>query len=488
MSKKTFDYDKVHYSPELIRQLEDPEYARAAAEYERQARARDAAKRAAVRSGDDFDYEAYESSRYRPAYSYDDYVAARREAGDRDTRQVRPKARTAKAASRSAKASSRSAKASSRPAKASSRQAKGRAQAEYAGGGRSGGGGGGNGKKVKKKKSPFRWVRRIFIILLILIIVLIGYAMSITTHLDRVNTDKEDFAISSSVKDNMSEYRNSAILGSDARKGEGYDGSRTDAIIILSIHKTTGEMKMISVMRDSYLKIAYSDGELFLDKVTHAHAYGGGMDTVAALNRSLDLNIEEFVIFNWKAVADAVDTLGGIEVDVKKNEIDDLNHWGKGTGKNVGKKYHKVKKAGPQTLDGVQAVTYCRIRKNSGGDTGRANRYKTVMSAVLEKTIKNPWKIKPLADTVLPQIRTNMSQTKFMSLMAGVPRYEIKGSVSWPKDYYGGIVGGVWYAIPTTLKSNVKWLHKKAFGQDSYKVSSTCKEISDEIIYNTGIG
>ena len=120
---------------------------------------------------------------------------------------------------------------------------------------------------------------------------------------------------------------------------------------------------MISVMRDSYLKIADADGNLMLDKVTHAHHYGGGVDTCAALNRSLDLNIDEFMVFNWKAVSDAVDALGGITVDVKKNEIRDLNHWGPETAENVGGKYTKITKTGKQKIDGVQATTYCRIRK-----------------------------------------------------------------------------------------------------------------------------
>ena len=115
---------------------------------------------------------------------------------------------------------------------------------------------------------------------------------------------------------------------------------------------------------------------MVLDKITHAHHYGGGADTCAALNRSLDLNIEEFVIFNWKAGADAVDCLGGVEINVKENEISDMNTWGPETAENTGGTYTEITSAGRQTLDGVQATTYCRIRKTSGGDEGRSTRYK----------------------------------------------------------------------------------------------------------------
>ena len=136
----------------------------------------------------------------------------------------------------------------------------------------------------------------------------------------------------------------------------GYDGSRTDAIIVMSIDKSNGDIRLISVMRDSYLRMGYFDGSLILDKITHAHHYAGGVNTCAALNRSLDLNIEEFIIFNWKAVSDAVDCLGGVEINVKQNEIDDMNTYGNETARNVGGTYTAITQAGEQTLDGVQAT------------------------------------------------------------------------------------------------------------------------------------
>ena len=152
--------------------------------------------------------------------------------------------------------------------------------------------------------------------------------LSITSKLDREDTDGKNFAISEQADKELDGYRNIAILGSDARKGEGYDGSRTDAVIILSIRRIDGRVKMISVMRDSYLKMRDKEKNVVFDKLTHAHAYGGGINTVATLNKNLDLNIREYVVFNWKAVADTVNCLGGIRVNVKSNEIGDLNHWG----------------------------------------------------------------------------------------------------------------------------------------------------------------
>lgn len=347
----------------------------------------------------------------------------------------------------------------------------------------------GRNRRDRKRKhgGTGRTLRRIILIILILLIALAAYIFHITKNLDHVDTSNANFAINDQVAEDLSGYRNIVILGSDARKNEGYDGSRTDAIIIFSIHRPNNKVRLISVMRDSYLKIADGNGNLMLDKITHAHHYGGGADTCAALNRSLDLNTKEYILFNWKAVADTVDTLGGITINVKTNEIRDLNKWGPETGKNVGKNYTQITSSGKQTLSGVQAATYCRIRKTSGGDTGRANRYKTVLGAVVKKAALSPWKLNALSAQVLPEIRSNMSQTQLTSLIMRLPLCKMDENISWPKNYYGGLVRSIWYAVPTTLDSNVRWLHIKAFNQSDYTPSQSVRTINTEIIQNTGL-
>lgn len=404
----------MKYSPELIRQLSDPEYAREEERYARQAQRR-------------------KNSRSNAYY-------------DSDPQGV---------------------------------QTVGRRQKRK-------GKGSGSGKK-KYRWRPGKLIRNLLILLLIVAIAGTGVFYSLTGSFDKIDTDRDGLAIDTQVADDLSGYRNIAILGVDARADEGYDGSRTDAIIILSIKKSNGEIRMISVMRDSYLKMDDGSGNLILDKITHAHAFGGGENTIQALNRSLDLNIEEFVIFNWKAVADAVDCLGGIEVDVKESEISDLNTWGPETGDNVGRPYTEITETGKQTLDGVQATTYCRIRKNSGGDAGRTQRYKKVMAAMMKKAISQPWKLSKLSDEVFPNIRTNMSQTEMYTAAIRAPFYNLGKNVSWPEDYYAGLLGDISYVVPITLETEVKKLHKEAFDQDNYTPSLTCQQINEEIMYSTGI-
>lgn len=405
-NKETCDFKGMKYSPELIRQLEDPEYAKAADEYERQAR------REKAQAG-----------------------RSRRDGG------------TGRSKSKSSGRSGR--------------------------------------KKYKWKKRVF--LRNILGLVLLIAIAGAGAFFALTGNFDHVDTDKSQFAIDPQVADDLSGYRNIAILGSDARADEGYDGSRTDAIIIMSIKKSNGDIRLISVMRDSYLKMEYMDGSMVLDKITHAHHYGGGVDTCAALNRSLDLNIEEFVVFNWKAVADAVDCLGGVEINVKENEIGDMNIWGPETAANTGGTYQEITSTGRQTLDGVQATTYCRIRKHSGGDAGRSARYKKIMAAVMKKALTHPWKLPELSRTVFPNIRTNMSQLDMFTAAVRAPGYDIQKSISWPKEYYSGLLGDISYVVPLTLESEVKSLHRKAFDQKGYVVSDTCSQISQEIVWDTGL-
>lgn len=431
-NRKTEDFKDMKYSPELIRQLSDPEYAKEEERYARQARS------AGRRRGSSAKHAGGHSAPgTRGRYSGSSGSGGNQATQGRRSREKR-----------------------------------------------------GAGKDKKKKKYRFRpvkLVRNVLALLLVMLLVFTGLFYGMTGNFDRTDTDKDAFAIDPGVEDELSGYRNIAILGSDARSDEGYDGSRTDAIIVMSIKKSTGDIRLISVMRDSYLQMEYMDGTQILDKVTHANHWKDAANVCASLNQSLDLNIDEFVMFNWKAVADAVDCLGGIEINVRKNEMGDMNIWGNETARNVGREYHRIEKSGKQTLDGVQATTYCRIRKNSGGDAGRSRRYKQVVAATMKKAMLQPWKLGELSDTVFPQIRTNMSRTAMYTAVISAPRYSFGKSVSWPKDYWSGNLGGIDYVVPQTLESNVKWLHEKAFGQENYRISDTCAQISESISADTGV-
>jgi polyisoprenyl-teichoic acid--peptidoglycan teichoic acid transferase len=314
------------------------------------------------------------------------------------------------------------------------------------------------------------------------------YANKMIDKVDYEETKNAEWDIDDKVAEDLSNYRQIAILGVDARFMYTYDGSRSDAIVVLSINKTTGDIKMISVMRDTYLEIYNNKGERDLDKITNAHAFGGGVDTCRSLNRNFDLNIREYAIFNWKAVADAVDALGGVSVEVKSNELYDLNKYGTQTGEVVGRSYTYVSSAGVQTLDGIQAASYCRIRKTSGGDSQRAERMKKVLDAIFKEAKQmNLSELNEIAETTLPGIRTNLDNAAIFGLIADIGKFQLNGSISLPYEYKGGMFHGGWYAVPKTLESNVAQLHKEAFELAEYQVSETVLGISTRIQEDTDV-
>lgn len=347
------------------------------------------------------------------------------------------------------------------------------------------------GKAPKKKK-----VKLIIWSLVLLLLFGAGILLAVVYHSLDKTVDQMDYEetrdvqwdIDPDVSDALSGYRNILILGVDARSMTNYDGSRSDAILVLSLDKETGTINMISLMRDSYLEIYDHEGELDLDKITNAHAFGGGVATCRALNRNLDLNIREYAVFNWKAVADVVDAFGGVQVEVKENELHDLNVYGDETGSYIGRPFTPVLTAGVQTLDGVQAASYCRIRKTSGGDSQRAERMKKVLQAIFTQAKSmNLAELKAISDNALPEIRTNMGSKAILTMLMELGTYNLNKNIGLPYEYDGGMFHGGWYAVPKTLETNVVRLHEEAFGQAGYLPSTDVLGISKLIIEDTGV-
>ena len=92
--------------------------------------------------------------------------------------------------------------------------------------------------------------------------------------------------------------------------------------MICSVDLESGEIKLVSVFRDTYLNI--SDKNTY-NKINAAYAIGGPEQAVAALNKNLDLNITQYATFNWKAVADAINILGGVDIELTKAEFHYIN-------------------------------------------------------------------------------------------------------------------------------------------------------------------
>ena len=197
-------------------------------------------------------------------------------------------------------------------------------------------------KNIKKKKSKIAF----FIVMAIAEVLVLGVIFSYAYVLKQYSKiQRPDYNENQVLNTDLSEkklaemrgYRNIAIFGVDSRDNSVGKGNRSDVIIICSIDQDTKEIKLVSVYRDTYLNI----GNNSYQKCNHAYSYGGPAQAVKMLNDNLDLNITDYITFNWKAVATAINILGGVDVEITKPEFRYINSYitetVKGTGIEIGR-------------------------------------------------------------------------------------------------------------------------------------------------------
>lgn len=345
---------------------------------------------------------------------------------------------------------------------------------------------------MRKKKKMNKGLKIFLIILLVLVIIIVGLGVAGYTFVNgkigkmqKENIDKTAVGINEETKQELKGYRNIALLGIDSRADDYGLGNRSDCMMIASINQETNEIKLISVYRDTYVYVT-ENGTKRLDKITHAYSYGGAQNTLKSLNEAMDLNITEFVTVNFDAVIAAVDSLGGVYIDIDESEIKYVNDYIDATSESSGVKSSHITHSGRQKLDGVQAVSYTRVRYTAGGDYKRTERMRTVVEAMLSKAkTLNVGQLNSFADTILPKIRTNISTSEIWGLIPKLASFKVTESIGWPYDTKG-ITLDRWYGVPVTLQSNVERLHKEAFEQEDYEASDTVKEMSAAIVKKTG--
>ena len=342
-------------------------------------------------------------------------------------------------------------------------------------------------KKTKKKRKGLKIFGIIVLILIIMLGAIVGagywFISDKFSKMQQVDINEEELNVSAQAEENLSEYRNIAIFGVDSRSNNLEQGNRSDCIIIASINNKTKEVRLISVYRDTYVQIEGHG----LDKITHAYSYGSAPLAIKTLNTNLDLNIKEFVTVNFDSVAEAVDQLGGVTINIEsQEELKYLNSYIDETANVTGKSNAKVAGTGKQKLNGVQAVAYSRIRYTAGGDYKRTERMRTVIEAMVEKIkTKSIGEINSFIDFMMPKVYTNITAGDIISLLPSVASFKIGESLGWPYNTKG-ITLDRWYGVPVTLESNVTKLHQELFGETDYTPTQDVKTISNQIINKTG--
>lgn len=276
-------------------------------------------------------------------------------------------------------------------------------------------------------------------------------------------------------------YVNVALFGLDSRENDLGKGNRSDTIMIASLNRETKEVKLVSVFRDTLLEL--EDGSY--NKANAAYAFGGPEEAVSMLNRNLDMNIEKYVTVNFNALVDVIDALGGLDVTMTAEEVGHMNNYCVETSKVTGKDYERIdpQEAGTYHLNGVQAVSYSRIRYTAGGDFLRSARQRTILMMIADKAkTMGISELNKIADDVFPQISTNFTLTEMLGYLKDIADYKIGETIGFPEDNTTDTlneVGSV--VIPNSLTQSVQDLHQFLFGNDGYTVSSTVQGIESGI-------
>ena len=317
-----------------------------------------------------------------------------------------------------------------------------------------------------------------------------------------VELQEEDIKINPEVQESLNQaaankeeekskgYWNIALFGVDAVKAEQlYKGSRSDTIMIASINMDNGEIKLVSVYRDTYL----NRGNDTYGKCNAAYAYNGAAQAMSMLNTNLDLAITDFVTVNYQAIKEAVDGLGGVWIDVDKEEIKHINNYQTSIIRDTDipkSEYVAVTETGYQQLNGLQAAAYCRIRYGGGDDFKRTERQRELIKAMeTQAKTKSLGELTDLLPKVLKYVYTDIDETDMVELLKNITKYTIVEEGGFPKlenlttENIGKANGSC--VIPLDLEKNVVWLHEFLFEEDDYQVSDIVKECSKRIQKDT---
>lgn len=351
-----------------------------------------------------------------------------------------------------------------------------------------------SGKKSSSKKQQAKKQRRriiIFIveIIILLIAVFVLYGVMTATKSGKVELDEDKIIINNTVMEaqetTMRGYRNIALFGVDSTSGALTKNTRSDTIMIASINQDTGECKLVSVYRDTYLNLSNDS----YNKCNAAYAKGGPEMAINMLNMNLDMNITDFVTVGFAGLTDTIDALGGVYIDVDDAEISHLNNYQLCIAEDLKRSYTPVSSTGYQLLDGLQATGYCRIRYTAGDDFKRAERQREVLSAVADQAKKASLpKLTETATAVFDETYTSLDLNEIINLLGDVNTYYISDTAGFPQESNRatGTIGSKGSCvIPTSLEDNVKWLHQFLFEDYSYEPSETVKKCSDQIYSDT---
>ncbi len=252
---------------------------------------------------------------------------------------------------------------------------------------------------------------------------------------------------------------NILLIGSDNRVDE---TARSDSMIVVSINRETKTIVLTSLMRDIYLTMP----GYWNDRLNAAYAYGGPELLMDTIDSNFGIPVDKYVQVGFQSFEDVVDILGGVTVEMSQQEHDAVNALGGETG------FEPLAEdaVGMVELDGGQALGYVRIRNVGASDFDRTARQREVMSALFEKAQgMTLTQLNDLANAVLPQVSTNLSQGEIFSLLLKALEYLDYGmkTLRLPVDgsCWDLVINGMWVLGIDFETNRLAW-RETVFGQE----------------------
>lgn len=240
---------------------------------------------------------------------------------------------------------------------------------------------------------------------------------------------------------------NILFVGQAARAGE--EETMADSTMLVSINTYTKEITCMSILRDSFVKLPdYKGHQCGRAKFTVCYNLGyqwgggtaGGMEmTNICLKDNFGIEVDYNVEVSFDSFIKMIDYIDGVDIDLTQAEADYLN-----------KDTLYVKRTiepGVQRLQGMEALSYARMRKAAGdseSDIKRTERQRKVVEALLEKfRYRSIADLNKWIDILLPMVSTTMTPTDVTKLAARVlpifSELKIKGATV-PMEGWGDMV------------------------------------------------
>ncbi|MCI8834369.1 MAG: LCP family protein [Ruminococcus sp.] len=341
----------------------------------------------------------------------------------------------------------------------------------------------------RRRKGLSVWVKLalgLCVVLLLVVLAAIAVVASKISKLDIVELDPDKLSISDELTYDETGYLNVALFGLDTRANSDEMGSRSDTIMIASLNRETKEVKLCSVYRDTLLQ----QKDESYNKANAAYSFGEEQDAVAMLNRNLDMDINHYVTVDFSAMVDVIDALGGLDIEVDQEEVDNINGYIVEIIENTGVGSLGIMEPGMHHMNGVQATAYARIRYTQGDDFRRTERQRDVLKKIGEKAQSaNLATLNLIIDRVFPKVRTNFTLPEILAYAKDVKKYELGETIGFPFEKDTMIYENAGDSVlPVDLASDVKKMHNYFYGEDGYMPSSTVKKISADLSYILSMG